>query len=430
MFPARRSSRRTTLAALLIVALYPFAAAAGAGEHVPKGHYLSFARERNLQTEMVDPLAHPDRASDYQLEIARNLESAIETPGVKGLMMFFKWRDVEVADGKYDWRLMDADIAAARRYGRELIIKISDRSYDGSRVLPDYFPSEYVLAAGDNGHTGYVAKRWDPYVYTRVIRLYRAIAERYADDPAFGGIGTTETATGDFSGGDYSADAYVHALSETVSQSEAALTRGKLFFYMNFLKDGQNIDMNKDLRVSLLESVPHDDLVVGGPDITPDMPGMPRSVTAYRIHVRKTMPELPQFCHLQHVDQGARGINVKNNQYRQQYLDDIARIGQQQTQSTFGGAAAALERDDLRDAEGNEVELHPKDELGKLWTPEELFEYGLRNFGCDYFIWHYRENPKPGEFTWSDVRKVITDHPCFYDPDGCGKEGPNAPDLR
>src|SRR5690606_31138168 len=55
----------------------------GGGNWIPKGHYISFARERNLQTEMVDPLAAPWKTGDYQLKVARGLNDALTTPGVK-----------------------------------------------------------------------------------------------------------------------------------------------------------------------------------------------------------------------------------------------------------------------------------------------------------------------------------------------------------
>jgi hypothetical protein len=154
---------------------------------------------------------------------------------------------------------------------------------------------------------------------------------------------------------------------------------------------------------------------------------MPRSVSNYRIHVRKTMPSLQQFCLLQHIDQGKLHVNVKSNEYRQEYLDDVAKVHQRERQSWFSDTPAVFEFDDLRDGSGNKVKLHAQGELGKMWTPEELLEYGRRNFDCDYVMWHYRPIATPGEFTWQDVRPVITRHECF-DPNGCIR-GPQAPTM-
>lgn len=388
---------------------------AGATNHIPKGHYMSLARERDLEAEVVRPLASPWSTSDYHLNVAESLDDALRTPGLKGIMMRFNWRSLEVGDGVYDWRMLDRNMAVARKYGLTFIVQVADRSFDGTNILPKYFPSSYVLWTSNGGHLGgVVAKRWDPYVYNRLIRLNKAIANRYANDTAFGGIATTETATGDIGGGDYSLAKYMNALTQIITQSEAAMKRGRLLLYLNFLKNGMNFDMNKDARVKLLAGVPHGALTVGGPDITPDVQGMPRSVSNYRIHVRKSMPNLNQFCNMQHVDQGFKGINVKTNWHRQQYYHDVADLRKRESQWWYKGAPAVVEFDDLRDPNGNRVKLHPSWELGKLWKPWELFQFGQRNFGCDYVIWHYREHATADEFGWQDIQPVIRNNQYFY----------------
>ena len=386
------------------------------GNWLPKGHYLSFDRERNLKTEMMQPVDQPWTVqSNYHMNVARDLDEALRTPGVKGMYMAFDWRTVEVGDGKFNWTLIDDNMEVARKYGLKLIVKISDRSFDGRNVMPAYFPSQYVLWTTGGGKSGFTAKRWDPWVYNRTIRLYKAMARRYADNSGFGGIATTETATGNFSSGDYTLAKYRTALTQIVTQTQAALTRGRLFFYMNFIKGGDSSDMNKDARVSLLRDLPHGSLVVGGPDVTPDVAGMPRSVSAYRVHVRKQMPWVSQFCHLQHVDHGQGGINVKSNRYRQEYFDEVARVRERERQYWFKGKPAVFEFDDLRDPNGKQVSLHPNWVLGQLWTPNELFSFGTRNFGCEYFFWHWREHPKWNEFSWPDVKPLVLNNQYFYE---------------
>jgi hypothetical protein len=152
-----------------------------------------------------------------------------------------------------------------------MLVMIGDRSFDGTNILPEYFPARYILESQGHGNAGFVAKRWEPYVYDRLIRLYRHIAERYADNPAFGGIATAETALGSFAANDYTAASYQAALVQIVTRTQSFLTRGKLFFYMNFIQDGQRLDMNEDARVDVLRRIPHRSVVIGAPDITPDV---------------------------------------------------------------------------------------------------------------------------------------------------------------
>ncbi|HEX7034849.1 MAG TPA: hypothetical protein VF210_03710 [Pseudomonadales bacterium] len=381
-----------------------------------KGHYLSLAHARDLKTEMLDLVQNPHAArSDYHLRVAQELDAALRTPGVAGFWMGYRWRDLEIADGQYDWTMLDRNVEVARQYGIKFIVAIHDRSFDGSNFMPSYFPSEYVLPSGNGALAGFVAKRWDPYVYNRLIRLHNAIAQRYADNPGFGGIATSETATGTSSGG-YTIGQYRHALTQIATQTQAALgDQGKFFFYLNFLNGGMSFDMNVDERVALVQDLPHANLVIGGPDITPDVQGMPGSVSSYRGYLHKTKPGLQQFCHAQHTDHGQGRSNVKSNKHREAFFASVERIRSNEQKPWFKGTPAVFHFDDLRDPNGNQVDLHPSWVLGDLWQLDELFEFGQRNFGCDYMIWHYREHPKHGEFGWEDTRNVILNNPYFYD---------------
>ena len=151
----------------------------------------------------------------------------------------------------------------------------------------------------------------------------------------------------------------------------------------------------------------------GGPDITPDLNGMPGSVTSVRIQLRKTAPDVQQFCHAQHRDLGLGGINRKTNQYRWNYLDHVRQVRSRERRSRFNGQKAIFQFDNVRNGAGDNV--HPNWELGALWKPEEVFRFANRNFDCDYFLWNYRENVhhKSTEFWWPDVQRVIRNHQNF-----------------
>lgn len=389
----------------------------GGGNWLPKGHYLSFARERNLKAEMLDLTNNPSKArSNWHLNIAYDLENALKTAGVKGFSMAVDWRTLETGDGRYNWSLLDANMEVARRLGLKFIVQIRTRSFDGSNIMPRYFPGQYVIWTTSGRKSGFVAKLWDPWVYNRLIRLYKKIAWRYGDNAGFGGIATSETAVGEISGGDYTYRKYREALDNIATQTQAAMKRGRLFLYLNFLRGGVSSDMRKDGRVDLVNRVPTDALVVGGPDITPDRRGMPGSMSSFRIHLRKTEPHVQQFCQAQHVDQGLGGINRKSNEHRRAFVERVNRIRTREKQSWFNGQKAVFQFDDLRHAQGPGVEFHPNWVLGDLWKPWELFSFADRNFDCDYFIWHYRENVHnlSSQFWWPDIRPVILNNQYFY----------------
>ena len=214
---------------------------------------------------MLNVLDHSGKANGWQLQVARELDSALTTPGVKGFTMHVDWRTLETGNGKFDFSLLDANMAVARRLGLKFIVQIATRSYDGTNIMPKYFPSQYVIRTRNGNSTGFVAKLWDPWVYNRLIRLYKQIASRYGGDSAFGGIATTETAIANLSGGNYSYWKYRTALIKIATQTQAALKRGRFFFYLNFLKGGVSADMRKDGRVQLIDSIPHSPWCTAGP---------------------------------------------------------------------------------------------------------------------------------------------------------------------
>ena len=381
-----------------------------AGGLPPKGHYLSFSRERNLKTEMLDLIDDPASArSDFHLRIATDIADAFRVPGVKGFVVEYPWRSLEPGDGRFDWQSLDDNMTVAERFGLRFIVKVQDKSFDGSNVLPAYFPGSQVLTATGGGKTGVLARRWDPYVYERAIRLYRAIGDRYGQRAGFGGIMTTETATGTFSGGGYSVAAYRNALTQIIERTQPALGNGVLFLALNFLPDDVSRDMNRDGRVSLVQNARADHLAIGGPDITPDASGMPGSNNSYRKHLRGTRPGLRQYCHLQHTDQGRGGRNKRSNANRNTFFDHVERVREREAGPYFSGTPATFVFDDLRDRAGNRVDRHPAADVGALWHPRDVFDFAMRNFDCDYGIWHYRENihGNTTEFWWPDIRPII-----------------------
>lgn len=382
-----------------------------------KGHYWFFSRERNLKTELLDWLDGSNKRTDsYYVRVAEGLDKALRTPGIKGFGVHIDWKTMEPRDGQFNFKLIEDNLAAARRYGLRMIVKVQDRSFDNRNIMPPYFAPKYVLRSSGMGRVGFVAKRYDPYVYTRLLRINKAIIARFGNDPGFGGLASTETALGADSMPGYSLAAYQKALVHITNGTLAVLPdHAEYFFYLNFLPSGVNRDMNLDSRSKLLDQLNRGRMVVGGPDITPDIKGMPGSLTSARLHMRRTEPELGQFCHMQHVDHGLGGRNKKSNKVRQPYLNWVNQITSSGFRSRSG---AAVYLDDLRNRSGQRINLHPQSELGKLWSLPELFAFGQRNFKCDWMFWHYRENLRNrvnDQSYWPDSQRVILNNQYFYE---------------
>lgn len=388
-----------------------------AGNPMPKGHYLTFSRERNLEKEMLNYIDRPGTSpSAWHTRIAEDMHDALTMRAVKGFSVDIPWKDLETGDNRFNWTTLDANMRVARRLNRKFIVKITTRGYSGSNPVPDYFPSHQSVWNG----SGYTARLWDSWVANRLIRLHQRIIDRYGSDSAFGGIASTETAVGKVSGGNYSLSAYRNGLTQIANRTQSALRaagNGRYFWYLNFVQGGDSKDMRRDVRIDMLKNtVETHSLAIGSPDTTPDAKGMPGSVNAYRVHARKTLGHVDQLCHLQHTDQGLGGTNVKTNRWRLEYQALVNRRREQERQHWFTGTPQVFEFSELLVSRGSPVELHPDWVLGQLWHPSELFDFANRNFHCDYFFWHYRENVhnRKDQFWWEDIQPIIRNNEYFY----------------
>lgn len=362
------------------------------GKTPRRGHYISFGTFIDLKTEMMDILDAPSSYTDTRVAAARYLRDTITAPGVQGVWIPFDWDLVEIANNEFNWVPFEHNLRVAQRLGLRVIMKFSDRSFNGRNIMPDYFPAQYSIAVGGRTDAldGYVSKRWDPYVYNKIVRLLRAAATRYDAHPAFEGIATTETAPGQFdlAANGYTKEAYENALITIVNNSKTAFVQSKLFFYINFIPLGGALDLSRDSRTKIISAIRGSSISIGGPDVMADDEGHADSANLVYIWAEQMYPNLTKSCHAQFNDY-------------QQAKTNAARID-------YKTRTGAFPDDILRTLGGNEVDLHPSAELGILWTPFETFRYGLENFGCNYFFWHFRRSSTGYET--ADVLPVIRDH--------------------
>jgi hypothetical protein len=289
--------------------------------------------------------------------------------------MEIPWRDIETGDGSYDWSKIEDLLFVGQKLDRRVIIALGDRSFNGQNIMPAYFPSRWVVPVESPRAAtlgGYVSKRWDADVASKLIRVYRAIGNRYDAHPYFEGLATSESALGEFDTSVYPYDpvSYVEQLTRIVNASKTAFPRTRFFWYVNFIKGSASYDLTRDARVRILANVAGGSLALGGPDVMADDDGHAGSVNLFYIYGRKNYPSLTKFCHHQFNDYKQRKDNGGRESYRLatgHYPDDV-----------------------LRAASGVEVDIHPGSEIGRFWTPKETFTYATQNFGCDYFFWHYQ----------------------------------------
>ena len=89
----------------------------------------------------------------------------------------YTWKELEPTLGSYDFSRIASDLQIAADHGMQLIVMIEDKSFNDTKPTPSY-----LWGANTLWHlpSGWVAKRWAPYVVTRLIALCQALGKRVA----------------------------------------------------------------------------------------------------------------------------------------------------------------------------------------------------------------------------------------------------------
>jgi hypothetical protein len=101
----------------------------------------------------LDPKWHPGH---YVFLGTSKLTSEVLTLShFRGVQRVYTWRDFEPEMGRYDFAALKADLALAKKHGRQLVVQFSFKSFaKGMRNVPDYLTgaecggSVYVTTKG------------------------------------------------------------------------------------------------------------------------------------------------------------------------------------------------------------------------------------------------------------------------------------------
>lgn len=129
------------------------------------------------------------------------------TPALRGVQLAYQWRELEKAEGVYDFTSIDARLAELTAQGKRLIVMLHTRMTDPSdpyqSIVPDYVKTskyeggEFVISGyGSTVPVGKNTKLWNSEVRLRLVKLFQALGNRYNSHPNFEGIGISESAMG------------------------------------------------------------------------------------------------------------------------------------------------------------------------------------------------------------------------------------------
>ncbi len=211
--------------------------------------------------------------------------SFLETDGVVGAQLKYRWPELEPERDRYDLDLVLRDLEFLERHGKRLFIQIQDVSFEESIVnVPAYILEDPAFSGGvarqygegedgtDLIPEGWVARRWDPAVRERFLRLLRALGEQL--DGRIAGVNLPETSigfgeSGEFDPPGYTFENYRDGVLAVMTAAREAFPQSHVIQYANFMP-GEELPLSDN---GYLKSIyAHGDRIgvgVGNPDLLP-----------------------------------------------------------------------------------------------------------------------------------------------------------------
>lgn len=200
-------------------------------------------------------------------------------PDIHGVQIVYSWKQLEPAEGKYDFSAIEQDLAQTDALHKKLFIQIQDRFFEAqARNIPAYLQTaKYaggLVAQTDNPGEGkapaqgWVAMQWNPEVRARYQALLSALAEKF--DGKVAGVNLPETAIDidmkDPKSG-FSCDKYFTATLDNIQFARKAFAQSHVVQYVNFWPCEWNND--KQYMSRLFTVAAQNRIGLGGPDIVP-----------------------------------------------------------------------------------------------------------------------------------------------------------------
>ncbi len=238
-----------------------------------------------LLAVVVAPASRADQVRHY-IYVGRDREKLaelgfLEHKGVDGFQVKYSWKQLEQGKDHYVFDDIRADLALVKSKGKGLFIQIQDSNFALQFVpVPKYLQDDpayhggvaYQISERDGKPYGYVARRWDPAVRERFIKLLFALGKEFGGKVE--GITFPETSTDVPSSGPnvpsgYTPVVYRDALIETMTAVKKAFPKSTPMLYANFMPESGPLGEPALLR-SLYEKAAELGVAMGGPDLLPN----------------------------------------------------------------------------------------------------------------------------------------------------------------
>lgn len=302
-------------------------------------------------------------------------------PHFRGVQKIYTWREFEPEEGRYDFSALKADLALARKHGRQLVVQFTFKGFGkGARNVPDYLQGPKYGGGVYRTLTGGVNPViWNRNVAARFDAVLNAFGREFDRDPNLEAVNLPETAlnarleTSPQAGVEaYSEEVYFEALKQQMTTLRRAFPSTVVIQYTNFppsLLEALT-DYEKEIGVGM-----------GGPDVYPGKDAVSDpDKGVYRLYAKLagTVPI---------------GAAVQSSNYSVAYKKRAA-LGRGQTTSG-----------------GKPIVISPEDEL-PIPVREHL-KLGQEKLKLNYLFW--AATPKKH---FEDVKKLLAEPDLAGDPAG------------
>ncbi|WP_239492441.1 hypothetical protein [Luteitalea sp. TBR-22] len=258
-------SRRAFVAAVVSVLAWPedgMKAESGDGPAAPR-NFIFFGRERQRISE----------------------RAFLEHPHIVGAQLKYTWRELEPERDRYQVQPLLDDLAFLEARGKRLFVQLQDVLFSEEPVVPDYLRTDPAFGGGaarkyeyegddESGarFDGWVARRWDPAVRARFIRLLEVLGTKV--DGRIEGVNLAETSVGFGESGKlhprgFTYENYVEGVKATMTGARRAFPRSCVIQYANFMPGEWLPWTDRGYLRAVYAWADRIGVGVGGPDLLP-----------------------------------------------------------------------------------------------------------------------------------------------------------------
>ncbi|WP_396220993.1 hypothetical protein [Gemmatimonas sp.] len=228
----------------------------------------------------------PDHYVFFRRDHARVADTSfLQHPQLVGAQLTYTWRELEPTPDQYAFDGIRERLTFLTAHGKRLFLQLQDVSFSETMVTPDYLRADTAYhggiarkyEAGPDGvarFDGWVARRWDPAVRARYVRLLAALAHEF--DGRIEGVVLAETSIGfddpaQVPSG-YTPDVYAAGVRDLLTAARAAFQQSCVVLYANFMPGEALPDQDRGFLRGVHTHAAAIGAGVGGPDVLPYRP--------------------------------------------------------------------------------------------------------------------------------------------------------------